>query len=120
MVIGDWRFGWIEGCAEMVVVVDRGSAGRIAVPSGLVAQWDSAGRIAVPSGLVAQWDSAGRIAVPSGLAAQWDSAGMNPLLSTWKSVETDSALRAQSEGFAWTEQAALAPLGHGKQVHRFA
>ena len=91
MVIGDWRFGWIEGCAEMVVVVDRGSAGRIAVPSGLVAQWDSAGRIAVPSGL----------------AAQWDSAGMNPLLSTWKSVETDSALRAQSEGFAWTEQAAL-------------
>ena len=48
------------------------------------------------------------------------SAGMNPLLSTWKSVETDSALRAQSEGFAWTEQAALAPFGHGKQVHRFA
>ena len=65
----------MEGCAEMVVMVDRGSAGRIAVPSGLV--------------------------------AQWDSAGMNPLLSTWKSVETDSALRAQSEGFAWTEQAAL-------------
>ena len=52
-------------------------------------------------------DSAGRIAVPSGLVAQWDSAGDESRLSTWKSVETDSALRAQSEGFAWTEQAAL-------------
>ena len=74
----------------------------------------SAGRIAVPSGLVAQWDSAGRIAVPSGLATQWDSAGMNPLLSTWKSAEADSGLGAQSEGFAWTEQAALAPLTSGR------
>ena len=26
-----------------------------------------------------------------GLVAQWDSAGMNPLLSTWKSIEMDSA-----------------------------
>ena len=56
----------------------------------------------------------GGIAVPSGLVAQWDSAGMNPLLSTWKSVETDSALRAQSEGFSRTEQAALAPLTGGR------
>ncbi|MBK6646356.1 MAG: hypothetical protein IPG44_11535 [Anaerolineales bacterium] len=64
--------------------------------------------------VVAGGGSAGRIAIPSGLVAQWDSAGDESRLSTWKSVETDSALREQSEGFSRTEQAALAPLTGGR------
>ncbi|MBI3163266.1 MAG: hypothetical protein HYZ24_01170 [Chloroflexi bacterium] len=71
----------------------NGFGSGIAVPSAFVAQQDSAGdESPFQQGLVAQWDSAGdELPFQQGLVAQGDSAGMNPLLSTWKSIEMDSA-----------------------------
>ena len=43
-----------------------------------------------------------------GLVAQWDSAGMNPLLSTWKSIEMDSASARGSASMAVRD-----PIGFG-------
>jgi hypothetical protein len=105
----------------------NGFGSGIAVPSAFGAQQDSAGdESPFQQGLVAQWDSAGdELPFQQGLVAQGDSAGessfhrrswrsrirrgMNPRLSTWKSIEMDSASARGSASMAVRD-----PIGFGR------